>query len=300
MHRDVIDIRYGADTLTLSRFAALAENGRERGPSEGVDRALRLARHDPFAMAELRSFLTLHALLPFGYILTDDEVLRITEAAIVSGALDARLSVDEKQYRPTGPPQAAPPSPSSVAAPPPGRYQKRPEKNPAPAPASAFDKAKSRQITQALADAKKMLEKAKADLAKWDNTTQTRFKRWFGATDEAARKRMSERVDKEIAQIDKMTVANFQPAEPGEEDCYAYVYPNDDTKVYLGDDFAPAPATGPDSKAGTLVHEMSHYDTVGGTEDHAYGQGPCKALAKQDPPKAQSNADSFEYFVEGE
>ncbi|MEO8196116.1 MAG: M35 family metallo-endopeptidase [Thermoanaerobaculia bacterium] len=30
-------------------------------------------------------------------------------------------------------------------------------------------------------------------------------------------------------------------------------------------------ATGTDSKAGTLVHEMSHFNVVASTDDHAYG-----------------------------
>jgi len=109
---------------------------------------------------------------------------------------------------------------------------------------------------------------------------------------------LQDRVDKEIAQIDKMGENNFHKAEKGEEDCYAYVYPGDNTKVYLGNDFGPAPATGADSKAGTLVHEISHYNTVGGTKDNAYGQAACQTLAKDHPDKAKQNADSFEYFSE--
>ena len=91
MHRDVIHIRNGAETLTLSRFAAARENGRARGGAYGVDRALRLAGGDPCAMAELRAFLAFHALMSFGYVLTDDEVLRIAYAAIACGALDAQI-----------------------------------------------------------------------------------------------------------------------------------------------------------------------------------------------------------------
>jgi hypothetical protein len=120
MHRDVVDIRNGAETLTLSRFAAFPEYRRERGSRDGVDRALRRARGDPCAMAELRAFLSLHALLPFGYVLTDEEVLRIADAAIRCGALEARLAVDPKQYQPTGPaaaPPLAPPSSATTAQP---------------------------------------------------------------------------------------------------------------------------------------------------------------------------------------
>lgn len=139
MHRDVIDIRNGAETLTLSRLAALAERGRERHLSGGVDRALRLARNDPHAMADLRSFLALHALLPFGYILNDDEVLTIADAAIVSGALQAFLTVDERQYRPTGPPQPLPrPGPAPIQ-PPPMPPRPRPAPKPPPPARRSYD-----------------------------------------------------------------------------------------------------------------------------------------------------------------
>jgi peptidyl-Lys metalloendopeptidase len=36
--------------------------------------------------------------------------------------------------------------------------------------------------------------------------------------------------------------------------------------------FWPAPANGTDSKAGTLIHEMSHFNVVAGTNDWVYGQ----------------------------
>ncbi|HKX84772.1 MAG TPA: M35 family metallo-endopeptidase, partial [Pyrinomonadaceae bacterium] len=67
--------------------------------------------------------------------------------------------------------------------------------------------------------------------------------------------------------------------------------------IYLCNAFWNAPAQGTDSKAGTLVHEMSHFTVVAGTDDHAYGQTACKKLAKR-PQKAIDNADSHEYFAE--
>ncbi|MDQ2695655.1 MAG: M35 family metallo-endopeptidase, partial [Pseudomonadota bacterium] len=79
---------------------------------------------------------------------------------------------------------------------------------------------------------------------------------------------------------------------------YAYVYSNDPYKIYLCKVFWQAPATGTDSKAGTLIHEMSHFDVVAGTEDWAYGQTNAKNLAINDPNKAVENADNHEYFAE--
>jgi len=79
---------------------------------------------------------------------------------------------------------------------------------------------------------------------------------------------------------------------------YAYVYPNDPYVVYLCGAFWSAPNTGTDSRAGTLIHESSHFDVVAGTNDWTYGQSSCKSLAKSSPKKAIDNADSHEYFAE--
>lgn len=62
--------------------------------------------------------------------------------------------------------------------------------------------------------------------------------------------------------------------------------------------FWDAPATGTDSKAGTLIHESSHFTKNGGTDDVVYGQSAAKSLAKSSPAQAITNADSHEYFAE--
>jgi peptidyl-Lys metalloendopeptidase len=79
---------------------------------------------------------------------------------------------------------------------------------------------------------------------------------------------------------------------------YAYVYPASPYKIYVCNAFWSAPTTGTDSKAGTLVHEMSHFNVVAATDDWAYGQSAAKSLASSNPTKALDNADSHEYFAE--
>ncbi|UTY59420.1 M35 family metallo-endopeptidase [Massilia sp. erpn] len=82
------------------------------------------------------------------------------------------------------------------------------------------------------------------------------------------------------------------------ESYYAYVYPNQPYKIYVCNAFWPAPTTGTDSKGGTLVHEMSHFTVVAGTDDWAYGQSAAASLAISNPTQAIDNADSHEYFGE--
>jgi peptidyl-Lys metalloendopeptidase len=79
---------------------------------------------------------------------------------------------------------------------------------------------------------------------------------------------------------------------------YAYVYPASPYKIYVCNAFWSAPMTGTDSKAGTLVHEMSHFNVVAATDDHAYGQSAAKSLASSNPTRALDNADNHEYFAE--
>lgn len=79
---------------------------------------------------------------------------------------------------------------------------------------------------------------------------------------------------------------------------YAYVYSNQPYKIYLCGAFWTAPVTGTDSRGGTLIHEMSHFDVVASTNDWAYGQTAAKALAISNPAQALDNADSHEYFAE--
>lgn len=79
---------------------------------------------------------------------------------------------------------------------------------------------------------------------------------------------------------------------------FAYVYPNSPYEIFVCNLFWSAPMTGTDSKAGTLIHEMSHFDIVAGTGDFAYGQANARNLALSNPNNALRNADNHEYFAE--
>jgi peptidyl-Lys metalloendopeptidase len=79
---------------------------------------------------------------------------------------------------------------------------------------------------------------------------------------------------------------------------YAYVYPNEPYNIYLCGAFWSAPMTGSDSKAGTLIHEMSHFTVVADTDDYVYGQTNARNLAISNPDLAVRNADNHEYFAE--
>ncbi|CAF3377784.1 unnamed protein product [Rotaria sp. Silwood2] len=79
---------------------------------------------------------------------------------------------------------------------------------------------------------------------------------------------------------------------------YAYVYRDQPYIIHLCPLFWSSPMTGTDSKAGTIIHETSHFSVVVGTYDYAYGTMACTSLALSAPSKAIMNADSHEYFAE--
>jgi peptidyl-Lys metalloendopeptidase len=122
-----------------------------------------------------------------------------------------------------------------------------------------------------------------------------RYSGWFGAVDATRSSTVAHHF---------LAIKDAFASKPVTVDCgcnesyYAYVYPNQPYKIYVCKAFWSAPMTGTDSKGGTLVHEMSHFTVVAGTDDLAYGQSAAGQLAVSDPDKAIQNADSHEYFGE--
>jgi peptidyl-Lys metalloendopeptidase len=122
-----------------------------------------------------------------------------------------------------------------------------------------------------------------------------RYTGWFGPIDPAR----STTVARHFQAIKEAFASKPVTVDCGcNESYYAYVYPNQPYKIYVCKAFWSAPMTGTDSKGGTLVHEMSHFTVVAGTDDLAYGQQAAAQLAISDPNKAINNADSHEYFGE--
>jgi peptidyl-Lys metalloendopeptidase len=56
--------------------------------------------------------------------------------------------------------------------------------------------------------------------------------------------------------------------------------------------------TGTDSKSGTIIHELSHFNIIAGTRDNVYSQNACRQLAIDNPSVAITTADNHEYFAE--
>jgi peptidyl-Lys metalloendopeptidase len=122
-----------------------------------------------------------------------------------------------------------------------------------------------------------------------------RYTEWFGAYTTS---RWATVNDNFISIADAFSTAPIVVDCKCKKPYYAYVYPNQPYKIYVCKAFWSAPTMGSDSKAGTLVHEMSHFSVVAGTDDVVYGQSGCRSLALSNPDDAIRNADSHEYFAE--
>jgi peptidyl-Lys metalloendopeptidase len=148
---------------------------------------------------------------------------------------------------------------------------------------------------QAVVDARTYSENAKGYLA--GNTVGPRYTTWFGAY-------TSTRWNTAKSHFTSIDSAMDQSGGQVKINCgcnqnyYAYVYPTKAYEIFVCKAFWTAPATGTDSKAGTLIHEMSHFNVTAGTDDVVYGQSGAKSLALSNPDQALNNADSHEYFAE--
>lgn len=136
---------------------------------------------------------------------------------------------------------------------------------------------------------------AVAGLPEGQRPSAARYSEWFGAYDAGRYATVAQHYQ---------AIEDAVSTKPVTFDCsctnnyYAYVYATQPYKIYLCNAFWSAPVLGTDSRAGTLIHEISHFNVVSATDDHVYGQSGSRNLASTDPGKAIQNADSHEYFAE--
>ena len=152
----------------------------------------------------------------------------------------------------------------------------------------------STAITQAVTDAGTLSGGALSYLTA--GTTGTRYTTWFGSYD-AGRYGA---VQSHFSNLNSVfnTAAITVDCSCKRKTVYAFVTKSNPYYITVCGAFWTAPPLGTDSKAGTLIHEVSHFTIVADTDDWAYGQTNARALAISDPVKAIDNADSHEYFAE--
>jgi peptidyl-Lys metalloendopeptidase len=147
------------------------------------------------------------------------------------------------------------------------------------------------QINSAATSQRAMISYAESAINQGDSAS---YKEWLGAYTDARWKIASECV----SWIRGNSVVRYACDDtPG---VYAYVYPSDSSHtIYCCEAFWSAPnAGGFDTKAGTLIHELSHFNNICGTNDWVYGINAARNLAITNPARAVANADNYEYFSE--
>lgn len=177
----------------------------------------------------------------------------------------------------------------------------KPEFTPAHTDDEFAKKRQKKQIAASLTEAYKMVGRVKGNINK-DNKV---YKKWMDAgkvdttnTDKRVA-HVKDGFDKIEQVLEKETINMKEYAlNDGEKSStYAYVEPSEaDHNIYLGGAFWKARTKGFNSKAGTIIHELSH--RVHGTDDHEYGKTDAKRIAKEDPELATTNADNYEYLAE--
>lgn len=136
------------------------------------------------------------------------------------------------------------------------------------------------------------------------------YRTWFGRWDSVRAKFVRNTISalKNHIRTNKITfVCEARGSGSCDGGTYAFVYPNDSNTIYLCPPYFDLPVLSDatflevfnsGTRAGTIIHEMSHYDTVGGTNDNCYNRDVCSDLARSSPNRAVHNADSFQYFAE--
>jgi uncharacterized Zn-binding protein involved in type VI secretion len=160
-------------------------------------------------------------------------------------------------------------------------------------------KEKIKIIEKAIEDCITVLEIKLALLIQNDDSTLMAFTKWFGYVDESRKQVIVQRIKRQLELCKMLALENFKriPYEINYRNMFAYVYPTNEFTIYLGKPFwNMAGITGKDSNAWILVHELSHFKSIGGTKDYAYDED-CESFAKDKPSRALYNADSFAYFI---
>ena len=159
-------------------------------------------------------------------------------------------------------------------------------------------------LKSAIAEAIKLVKNAIISLSSLpyhEKLSSPRYRIWFGNYSTGISQYL-QRYNKVLSNYQKILDALDNKDIKLNCDCkenyFAYVYPTKPYQIWLCKSFWNAPLIGTDSKAGTIIHETSHFNVVVGTTDHVYGTNGCQQLASNDPLKASNNADSHEYYAE--
>lgn len=155
-----------------------------------------------------------------------------------------------------------------------------------------------------MAKARDALLKTIAALKANDPLAVERAKLWLGISDPTANSKLLERLSKMFTATEGITYRCSNQSTKKNHGLFASILPSGKVAMLLGPSFWESGDGGFDSKAGVLIHEISHLSNAGGAntippyEEEIYGKELVLKLAKTLPIKAQNNAESIQLFVE--
>jgi uncharacterized Zn-binding protein involved in type VI secretion len=161
------------------------------------------------------------------------------------------------------------------------------------------DKEKIAIVNQVIRECIVLLENKLELLVRDDPETVESFVKWFGVFAKYTKAVIVKRMERQIIFLKELTLRKFEKIyNEGEyRKTYAYVYQTDEKhRIFLGNPFWNTKEINGDSKVGILLHEISHFKSLGRTKDFRYNKG-CNLLAIEEPEKALYNADSYIYFL---
>jgi peptidyl-Lys metalloendopeptidase len=156
-------------------------------------------------------------------------------------------------------------------------------------------------ISEALSNAKVIASESLSLLSQTPEGSRpnsSRYKEWFGEYDGDRYNKVALNFNNIHNTIVDQSITFNCSFIDCDASTYAYVYAVRPYEIFLCNLFWNAPMTGTDSKSGTIIHELSHFNIIAGTRDSVYSQNACRQLAIDNPSVAISTADNHEYFAE--
>lgn len=177
--------------------------------------------------------------------------------------------------------------------------------------AAQDDAPQCRDSRAAMVDAAIDQAKALAIQAAANIADTPHYARWFGPyrADHAERLRGNFKSIVQILRGGGLRATCLGARDPDcRGDVYAFVYSDDAGLIYLCPLFFTLPSlveiadfglrADDGTREGTIIHEISHFDRVAGTDDHCYSRDICRQMARASAARAVDNADSYQFFAE--
>lgn len=163
-------------------------------------------------------------------------------------------------------------------------------------------KEKVKIINQTIKLCVEVLESKLKSMLEYDRQLYKDFEKWFGVVTKDKRDTILKRIRRTLDVCKDLRIQDFELVDvAGNEDEYGSVYreKGDRPRINLGVRFWKIKNGCEKSRAGVVIHELSHFKNIGKTDDYAYGIQGCLGLAEHYPNEALYNADSYELFIRG-